>query len=510
MAQDKRNDKSPVDPAEVNKQVEDLLAGKSLDEIRQMAMSLLGTGPNLLDMDRHRKPRTRRRPQRDDVVTYRVRIDISGSRPPIWRRLELASDILLDELHTIMQSSFAWTDSHLHVFAIGSSVYDRDADRYLCPFDVEEGETGVPEEEVRLDEVLVEVGDTLLYEYDYGDGWEHKLKLEAVTDRVEDTPAAVCVDGRRAGPPEDCGGIGGYEAMLAAAADPSDPDHADALQRVEYYLGDKDFDPARFDPAEVNQALSYPPIARPAPEGSPLGDLLQDVRLSPVAPRLDELLAQARLDEPVLVDAAVATRMVRRYAWLVDRVGEQGIRLTSAGYLPPTEVSAAMSELGMHEEWIGKGNREDLTEPVASLRETARRFGLVRKHRGRLVRTKIARTLVHDPVGLWWHIARRLPLPGSDQVEQHAGLVRLLLVAAGNPEHAGDRYLLRDALTDLGWRLGPDDMLDEWAASRTAFDTSRVLRHLGVFPHSGGLSEKARTSQGVVFARAALIAAADG
>jgi hypothetical protein len=113
----------------------------------------------------------------------------------------------------------------------------------------------VPEAEVRLDEVLVEVGDTLLYEYDYGDGWEHRLKLEAVTDRADDDAPAVCVDGRRAGPPEDCGGIGGYEAMLAAAADPSNPDHADALERVEYYLGSSDFDPAHFGLAAVNQAL---------------------------------------------------------------------------------------------------------------------------------------------------------------------------------------------------------------------------------------------------------------
>lgn len=179
--------------------------------------------------------RQRRRSRRDAVVTYRVRMDITDSRPPIWRRLELASDMFLDELHTVIQSSFSWTDSHLHVFAIGSSVHDLEADRYLCPFDVEDGEAGVPEEEVRLDEVLVEVGDTLLYEYDYGDGWEHRLRLEAVTDRAGGEARAVCVDGERAGPPEDCGGIGGYQAMLAAATD---------------------FDPARFNLADVNRALS--------------------------------------------------------------------------------------------------------------------------------------------------------------------------------------------------------------------------------------------------------------
>jgi len=159
----------------------------------------------------------RRRPRRPDAVTYRVRIDLMGTRPPVWRRLELSSELFLDDLHEILQTAFGWTDSHLHRFASGGSGFDMSAQLYLCPFDVEEGEDeGVPEEEVRLDEVLVEVGEKLHYDYDYGDGWEHVVRLDAVLDLSAGAPVARCTGGRRAGPPEDCGGVGGYEALVAA------------------------------------------------------------------------------------------------------------------------------------------------------------------------------------------------------------------------------------------------------------------------------------------------------
>jgi hypothetical protein len=96
------------------------------------------------------------------------------------------------------------------------------------------------------------------------------------------------------------------------------------------------------------------------------------------------LLANANILEPVLVDAETAARMVRPYSWFLDRVGPEGIKLTSAGYLPPADVQAASAELGLAGEWIGKHNREVQTLPVLELRESAMRLGLLRKYRGML------------------------------------------------------------------------------------------------------------------------------
>jgi hypothetical protein len=121
------------------------------------------------------------------------------------------------------------------------------------------------------------------------------------------------------------------------------------------------------------------------------------------------LLANAKILEPVLIDGKAAARMVRLYSWFLDRVGPEGIKLTSVGYLPPAEVEAASAELGLAEEWIGKHNREAQTLPVLELRESAMRMGLLRRYRGTLLATSRGRKLRDDPVALWWHLAEQLP-----------------------------------------------------------------------------------------------------
>jgi hypothetical protein len=155
-----------------------------------------------------------RRPRRPDVVTLRVRVDVDDIRPPIWRRMDLASDLPLDALHHILQSTFGWTDSHLHAFTAGGRMHESGAERYLTAFDLAEGDEGVLESDVRLDELLAESGDTLYYSYDFGDGWEHTILLEEVLDRGPDAPPAWCLRGRRAGPIEDCGGPWGYQQLI--------------------------------------------------------------------------------------------------------------------------------------------------------------------------------------------------------------------------------------------------------------------------------------------------------
>ncbi|HEX6335876.1 MAG TPA: plasmid pRiA4b ORF-3 family protein [Jiangellaceae bacterium] len=204
-------------------------------------------------------PLSRLRPRRDEVVTYRVRIDLKGAKPPCWRRLELASDLMLDELHEIMQAAFGWSGGHLHQFAAGgSSFYHPYSEQYLSEDDIEDGEEGIAERDVRLDESLVDAGDRLFYLYDFGDSWEHVIALEAVLPRKPAAPRAVCTKGRRPSPPEDCGGIHGYE-MLVAANDSTNPGHHDALRVLRETYGPgfdpADLSPVPFDLDSINRAL---------------------------------------------------------------------------------------------------------------------------------------------------------------------------------------------------------------------------------------------------------------
>jgi hypothetical protein len=115
------------------------------------------------------------------------------------------STLRLDELHRVLQAVFGWTDSHPHRFSLSDSAWDHDSERFLCPQDFEEGEDdGVPACDVRLDEVLAQPGDRLLYTYDYGDEWNHRLVVEAVGELMT---TVLCTGGRGAAPPEDSSGI---------------------------------------------------------------------------------------------------------------------------------------------------------------------------------------------------------------------------------------------------------------------------------------------------------------
>jgi hypothetical protein len=217
------------------------------------------------------------------------------------------------------------------------------------------------------------------------------------------------------------------------------------------------------------------------------------------------LLASAKILEPVLVDAETAARMVRPYSWLLDRVDVEGIKLTSAGYLPPADVEAASAELGLADEWYGKLNREVQTLPVLQLRESAMHLGLLRKYRGMLLATPRGRKLCDDPVGLWWHLAEQLPPPRLSQPETHASLLLLAAVVAGPA--AGDdplEYVAR-MLREAGWQASDGTPLTKWDARDAAEDTHTVLLRLGALARvRGGLDPEQPTRHGAVFARAAL------
>ena len=288
--------------------IQTAISGLSPAGTQNMLQRMLSSRNSLNELLEWPAPPSRRRPRRADVVSYRIRVDLNGTKPPLWRRLELASDLYLNQLHEIMQVAFGWTDSHLHQFGSGPAHYDPATEHYLCPFQVEEGDPGIPEENVRLDEVLAEPGDKLFYDYDFGDGWQHTIRLERILPRSSSAPRAVCIAGRRDGPPEDCGGVGGYE-LITAATESEHPHHADAVAEFARFYGD-DIEPDHlratpFDISEVNGMLagldlaSEPIPGNPEPVHrlpGPLNDLLHAIRTPAGQRDLQRLLASAGLD----------------------------------------------------------------------------------------------------------------------------------------------------------------------------------------------------------------------
>lgn len=456
-------------------------------------------------MNRDQPRPSRRRPRRDDVVTYQVRVELEETEPRLWRRLELASDMLLNEVHDVIQIAFGWTDSHLHEFASGEAYYDNTSEHYLCPFSVEDGGTGVPENEVRLDEVLVDQGDKLLYLYDFGDDWIHVIELESVQPRDESAPRAVCIDGQQPGPSEDCGGVGGYE-LIRAAVDPDHPDHAAAVaEYTSRYGAEADpryYAPTLFDAESVNRRLVALSNKVELPE--PLKALGDAIRSPDHQEQFDQLIADAGLDAPIDIDAETAAQMVAPYTWLLNRVGVEGLKLTSAGYMPPVHVEAAFTELGLGDEWIGKGNREDMTPPVLTLRDTAQALGLLRKYKGSLVLTPRGRTVRQDPLALWWHLAEQLPATSKDPYANQAGLITLAALAAQSTDSVN--RTVADLLTAIGWQASDRGPVTPSMAIEATWDTSVVLHRIGALVDERGMYGRSDipTPHGAIFARAAL------
>jgi hypothetical protein len=188
-------------------------------------------------------PAKRKKSDRPAPV-YQIKVGLRGATPPIWRRLEVPADISLARLHTVIQIAFGWDDSHLHVFeTLYGSFGSGNADLGHRP-----------ETPVTLEQVAPAVNSKLRYTYDFGDDWDHDILVEKVLDPGETAGYPRCTGGRRAAPPDDCGGIWGYAELVEVLRDPTDQEHNDRLE----WLGldtAAEFDPDRFDAEAVTRAL---------------------------------------------------------------------------------------------------------------------------------------------------------------------------------------------------------------------------------------------------------------
>jgi hypothetical protein len=173
---------------------------------------------------------------------YQVKVTLEGIRPPIWRRILVTSDTTLSKLHRILQVVMGWADYHLHQFIINGTYYGiHDPD---LMFDLKD------EEKMKLDMVVLQKQKKFIYEYDFGDSWYHNIMIEKILPPDTKKHYPVCIKGKRACPPEDCGGEGGYYYFLEAIQDPEHPEHEEMLE----WEGGS-FDPEAFDIDEVNRIL---------------------------------------------------------------------------------------------------------------------------------------------------------------------------------------------------------------------------------------------------------------
>lgn len=177
---------------------------------------------------------------------YQLKVTLKYSKPLIWRRLLVPSNVTLEKLHYILQTAFEWTNSHLHQFIVGDrEYYGQPHPDYYDDLEMRD------ERNYTLKAIAPGEGSQFVYEYDFGDSWQHIVVVEKVlpSDAAQTYP--VCIKGRLGAPLEDIGGLWGYYAFIEALKDPNHPDHA---MYVEWY-GDNEIDPDAFDLDYVNAGL---------------------------------------------------------------------------------------------------------------------------------------------------------------------------------------------------------------------------------------------------------------
>lgn len=169
---------------------------------------------------------------------YQFKITLKSIKPKIWRRIQVPGNYNFWDLHVAIQNAMGWYDSHLHQFemktheAIGVVIGIEECDEL--------------EQKAKIAKYFLFPKDKASYEYDFGDGWEHDIVLEKILPAAGGEKYPKCIDGERACPPEDCGGVWGYENLLSII---KEPDHEEYEDRMEWLGGE--FDPEEFNPTSV-------------------------------------------------------------------------------------------------------------------------------------------------------------------------------------------------------------------------------------------------------------------
>lgn len=184
------------------------------------------------------------RKQAGNRTIIQLKVTLKDIRPPIWRRIQVSDATTLGQLHEILQTVMGWENYHLHQFSIGGNDYGVPDPDY--GFD-----DMLDENTIQLSQVISREKFKFFYTYDFGDGWEHEILVEKILPIDPERSYPLCLKGRRACPPEDCGGPWGYANLLDALRAPEHPEHEDMME----WVGER-LDSDTFDVDEANRYLA--------------------------------------------------------------------------------------------------------------------------------------------------------------------------------------------------------------------------------------------------------------
>lgn len=184
-----------------------------------------------------------------EIPLYQLKVTLEWSEPAIWRRVIVRGNMTLKRLHDVIQVVMPWTNSHLHQFIAGKGNAATYYGKPHSSFD-DMGPEMLNEKRYHISDLAPAAKRKLIYEYDFGDGWEHQIVVEKILPPDATFKHPRCLAGENACPPDDCGGIPGYYRLLEVLADPKDEEH----ESMKEWIGGP-WDPTRFNIEEVNAML---------------------------------------------------------------------------------------------------------------------------------------------------------------------------------------------------------------------------------------------------------------
>ncbi len=178
---------------------------------------------------------------------YQFKITLKGVRPPIWRRIQVPETYTFGDIHVAIQDAMGWSDYHFHEFEIVNLSTGLKANIGIPVPDEAFGREVLQDWKQKIADYFSMENRSANYVYDFGDTWEHRIQLEKILLREKGVDYPICIKGKRACPPEDCGGIWGYEELLEIIKNPKHEEHEEMLE----WLGGE-FDSEHFDVEEVS------------------------------------------------------------------------------------------------------------------------------------------------------------------------------------------------------------------------------------------------------------------
>jgi len=185
-------------------------------------------------------------PSKQAPMIHQYKVSLREISPAIWRRIQVPEGYTFWDLHVAVQDSMGWLDYHLHAFRFPEANRERAVEIGIP--DEDSNHPILPGWEVGITDYFTRPAAVALYEYDFGDGWEHDVVLESVLPSELKQKYPRCIAGERACPPEDCGGVPGYQHLLEVLRQPKHPEHAESVAWLKGHAKNyHPFDPERFD-----------------------------------------------------------------------------------------------------------------------------------------------------------------------------------------------------------------------------------------------------------------------